>query len=282
MKILITAGPVHAPLDDNKIISNRARGKWAEAFAFDMAKQGHEVTLLISELCKRYLPEGTQNVPKIIEHNGYKDYREHCLRLAPEMDGAVMAAAVTNYIPEYPIPGKMLTTEERISIPFIKTPNVINEMRKLNPRLNLIGAKLTIGEPEAVTVTAAQKVLEASKAHVIVANDKSNLKRKLLCFPDGAVIPIDFESATNGSKLFTEILHDTLTDTHFRTECPAYSTGHCLNKDARIMEDLLSRYRHSFLGEFAGQPKSFGAIAVKTGEYVMLCTVFKNLLKPIN
>ena len=41
-------------------------------------------------------------------HTGYDSYREHCHQLAPKVDAAVMAAAVVNWIPETPFPGKGL------------------------------------------------------------------------------------------------------------------------------------------------------------------------------
>jgi len=218
MKVLVTAGQVYGRLDDNKLVGNRIRGVWACRFATYLSVLGHDVTLLVPDTMVRPLvqhqlgkktavwndlrlgrltghpaqeppPEGKIEVK---HHTGFDSYRDRCWELAETHDAAVMAAAVVNWIPAEPIKGKMDTTGykpgDRIDIPFVLAESVIGGMRQANPKLHLIGCKMLSGAAEDALLAAARKVILASKAHVVVANDmRGGLRRKLLVYPDGCV-----------------------------------------------------------------------------------------------
>lgn len=243
--VLITAGPVYAHLDDNKILSNRARGMWASHFRDFIAETGHMTHMLLDM--------------------EYRAYKESCEMHAKRADAAVMAAAVINYIPEKPYVGKMPTDQDHIDVRLIRAPYVIDQMRKINPKLKLIGCKLTSREPVESTIEKAQQLIERSKAHAVVANDRDNLRRKFLCFPDGTVLKYDDDFPGLYRAIEGMIL-----DEHFHT----VSSG--LREPASwveaIMDTVLDRYRNKFLRDFAGGGKAFGSVAVRHPYDMMLTT----------
>ena len=110
----------------------------------------------------------------------YNDYAEKCYEFAKTFNVMILAAAVTNYIPENPYKGKMPTTEDRILIPFIKAPRVIEQIKKINPKITLIGCKLLSGSNYETLIENAYNVVLNAKCNVVIANDLSNLKTKYL------------------------------------------------------------------------------------------------------
>lgn len=194
MKVLITAGPVSGPLDDNKKVTNKARGLWAARFVEDLVfSQSKDVQVI-------YLVEEGMHVPSALEaqravtlvrHNGFWDYQEKCVSLAKEVDVVLLAAAVTNWIPQTPVKGKMLTKGFKpgdvTHIPFVLAPRVIDQIRAVNPSVFLIGFKLTCGLETEETVSLAYQTLLGGRCNVVIANDRSDLRTKFLVFPDRSV-----------------------------------------------------------------------------------------------
>ena len=198
-RILVTAGCVYGRLDDNKLVGNRVRGIWATKFASHLARKDHEVTVLLPDTFdkdKALNLVQLQNLHggvQVVTHNGFYDYMEKCLNLAPEMDAAVLAAAVVNWIPTDPVKGKMVTKgyqeQDRISIEFELAPRVINWMKTANPNLTLIGCKMLIGANHEDLIDAAYNLLLTARCNIVVANDMAHgLKTKHIVHKDRAVI----------------------------------------------------------------------------------------------
>jgi hypothetical protein len=271
-RVLITAGCVYGALDDNKLVGNRIRGIWATRFATWLAGRGYDVSLLLPDTFPKSDIEGIRNDLKqplrLLQQTGYESYAKQCYELAPKMDIAVLAAAVVNWIPLNPIKGKMKTEGFKEgdvqNIPFVLAPRVIDRMRKLNPKLTLVGCKMTSGAERADTLRAAYHTLLTAHCNVVVANDLSNLKKKLLVYPDGnSVVMHSFD-------VMYEDLEELMCDEFYRTEPHDTARGLPSSssvEDARVVFDgLCTKYRDRFIKRPEG-PNSpdrvFGAIAVR-------------------
>jgi hypothetical protein len=275
-RVLVTAGVVYGPLDDNKLVGNRVRGIWAWQFAHWLVAQGHEVTLLVADIQEeqmRRVPFGA--IRKMDEpwglhietHKGFWDYQERCRKLTCEHDAAVMAAAVVNWIPEKPFPGKMPTDAPSgtiMSIPFVLAPRVIDEMRRENPKLTLIGCKMTIGATEDGLVEAAYKTLLGAHCHAVIANDmKLGLRRKLVVHPDRTVVSFTLtHSPTNEAPQFYEHLLHLILDEHYQTRM---SRGWApdVEQARRLFDRIVERYRTRFIHRSGADERVFGAVAVR-------------------
>ena len=271
-RVLVTAGPVYGPLDDNKLVGNRTRGIWATKFAEHLMKKGYPVSLLIADTDTRLIGTviGEKANLEVISHRGYWDYAQKCEKLATSHDAAVMAAAVVNWIPAKPFPGKIPTAGYKegdiMDIPFVLAPRVINRMRRVNPNLTLIGCKMLIGaEPEEL-IEAAYHVLLTAKCNVVVANDMgAGLRKKHLVYPDRAVF-----TYTDDFTSFYDALERVIEDVHYHTEVledesqlryryvPRTSTQDTFDR-------ILDKYRSRFVHRQLNSDRVFGSLAVRMG-----------------
>lgn len=275
MKVLITAGTVYGKLDDNKLVGNRIRGIWASKFAAWLHARNHEVTLLLPDTFdKTALAEqmGAEYrahrgpVSALFHrrtHSGYESYAEQCYELAPQVDAAVMAAAVVNWIPKEPIKGKMKTEGfaegDTINVPFMLAPRVIDRMRKLNRRLTLVGCKMTSGASPEETYRQAYQTLLKAHCNVVVANDLHDLKSKSLVYPDGSQVRMSSFEHLYGE--LETLLHDQFYQTipsHETVELPAEA----LAEAVKVFDHICDQYRVRFVGP-RGTDRVFGSIAVR-------------------
>ena len=278
--ILVTGGVVYGRLDDNKLVGNRIRGIWATKFACWLHARGYSVTLLLPDTFDKASLEKTlresppivvalglgRRIPtfEVLYQNGYESYAEQCYALAPRMDAAVMAAAVVNWIPQSPIKGKMKTEGyaegDVINIPFYLAPRVIDRMRKLNPKLTLIGCKMTSGATREELMQAAYQTLLKGHCNVVVANDLSNLKVKTLVYPDGRQKDIESFDA-----MYAE-LKSVIDDEFYRTEIDMRARALDLDKleaAKGLFDHICICYRDRFVKRPDGQDRVFGSVAVR-------------------
>jgi hypothetical protein len=213
-----------------------------------------------------------------IYHSGFNDYRAICQKMAPQVDGLVSAATVVNWIPAEPITGMMATQRHRpgdiVQVPFMLVPQVLTEMRSLNPKINLIGCKLTSGSTKEDLIGAAYCTLEASQCNVVVASDLSDLHTKHLVYPDRTVSTYKDQWFD-----FTKALAAVLTDEHFQTTEGAIAPLDPFILDEakfchsiKVLEtfDLVAnKYRDRFLTRGC---RTLGAIAVRLHSELWLCT----------
>jgi len=315
-KILITSGPVYGLLDDNKLVGNRTRGIWATRFARWLANRGHDVTLFVADTQEKAayehwshdgVPSGANG--RIVTHRGFWDYQEQCLKFARTHDAAVLASAVTNWIPKIPFPGKMPTIGykpgDEMNIPFILAPRVIDGMRKENPKLTLIGCKMTIGATPDEMREYAYKTLHDAKCHAVIANDMGvGLRAKTVLYPDRA--QFDFDIGAEEGVNFYKHLEAIITDEHFTTvgvhPKEAYGADDVgIGKHGKLStlvgvnfagsyqecEDLfdaiVDKYRLRFVHKVPVNGREFndsvfGAVAVRTGTGALVSPREKNIL----
>jgi hypothetical protein len=246
-RVLVTAGTVYGPLDANKLVGNRIRGIWATRFARYLAQwKTYDVTLLLPDI---YPKESIPDFPylKILKHEGFWDYQKLVLELAPQMNAAVMAAAVVNWIPETPYPGKMPTQNvgKRWLVPFILAPRVIDQVKMANPNLTLIGCKMTVGARDVDLIVAARDVIADARCTAVVANDMLRLKHKLVAYPDGAVFDFTLENRDSGDLFFKQ-LKELVDDDYFRTT-ETVQAIRIRADEAKLFDAIVDRYRKRFV-----------------------------------
>lgn len=215
-KILITGGPVHAYLDDVKIITNKFKGGLMADLAgkfVAMAEEleGRRITptmatpydIHVTYLCSKNSTQpwwadflGGEESPHItcIHHNGIDDYMEKVLALAPNMDAVVLGAAIANLIPKNKIEGKFPSHNykegDTIPIDFTIAPRIIDRVKEVAPNTLLFGYKLLSGVDYNELVRAAYGVLLESKAVTVFANDAMDLMLKYAVTKERGVQPI--------------------------------------------------------------------------------------------
>jgi phosphopantothenoylcysteine decarboxylase/phosphopantothenate--cysteine ligase len=95
LRLLVTAGPTREPIDPVRFVSNRSSGKMGHALATAARDRGARVTLLAGP-SGLSAPEGV----RVVSFQTADDLHGLLVREFPECDGLVMAAAVSDFIPE--------------------------------------------------------------------------------------------------------------------------------------------------------------------------------------
>ena len=101
-RVLVTAGGTRERIDAVRVISNRSSGKQGYAVAAEAAARGAAVTLVTT--VDRPTPPG---VAEVVRVESAADMEAAVVPRAPEVDVVVMAAAVADFRPADPAPGKI-------------------------------------------------------------------------------------------------------------------------------------------------------------------------------
>ena len=166
-KIIVTSGATQENIDDVRYITNRSSGKMGTAIAEECWRRGANVLLLRSKNSTqpRYILEEqvfttTQELFDLIKKTIKKyDYIYH-------------TAAVSDFYVKKPHKGK-LSSQKSISLKLYPQIKIINEIKKLNPKIHLIGFKAVYGSPEKEFKRLAGNMLKESEAEAIIVNDVS-------------------------------------------------------------------------------------------------------------
>jgi len=161
-KVLITAGPTYEPIDPVRFIGNHSSGKMGLAIALELEKRGAKVTLIIGP--------NSLDIPdyiKTIKVQTAAEMFEVCKDLFPNVDIAVMSAAVADFTPVISAQEKIKKSDADLSIAFTKTKDILKYLGE-NKKLNqfLIGFALETSDEE----NYAKKKLIEKNADLIVLN----------------------------------------------------------------------------------------------------------------
>lgn len=265
MRILVTGGPVHAKLDAVKIITNTFKGGLMAELA-DKLKMSDINGVEITYLTAKGMKVPTVNNPTIVYHDGFVDYQEKVLYLAPDFDAVVLGAAVANLIPMNPWTGKFPSHNykvgDRIPIDFTIAPRVIDKVKAVAPKTHLFGFKLLSGVTFDELISAAYGVLLESKATAVFANDRKDLSTKYCVTKDRGV----HDMGMNG---MVDFIKECVQDTYYHTRFLNAPTPN-FQRAEQIFEHLAKR----FADKFSTNPEGyvFGTIAVRNPDGSFLTT----------
>ena len=254
MRILVTGGPVHAHLDDVKIITNKFRGGRMAEIADMLVAKG----LTVVYMTTKGMPQ-PKNCPTVY-HTGFQNYAQTILNEAKNYDAMLLGAAVANLIPMNPIKGKFPSHNykegDTINIPFQIAPRVINVVKQANPSIHLFGCKLLSNVTRDELVSAAYEVVLDSKAEAVFANDDRNLDYKYAVTKERSIIPMD-------TKGMVDFIDEAVRDQYFQT-VPVNPPSD-IKKYVDQAKEILSRFPDRFPTQQRGY--IFGSVAVRIPEY---------------
>jgi phosphopantothenoylcysteine decarboxylase / phosphopantothenate---cysteine ligase len=164
-RILMTAGPTRAPIDQVRFVENRSSGRLGCALAAELDARGAEVTLLYGP-GSAAPPAGVTLVP--VETPA--EMLEAVLaRAAAERPFAgIFAAAVLDFVPE-PRPGK-ISSAGGLELRFHATPKIVQEVDRLGLAWHKIGFKLQAGLGDEQLLAHGRALLERAGCHAVVCN----------------------------------------------------------------------------------------------------------------
>jgi len=166
-KILMTAGPTIEYIDPVRVITNQSSGKTGVLLASEFISAGAKVTLVYGPGIERP-PRGA----KVIKVSTSKEMFDSVKgEMKKKFDIVIMAAAAADYTPENPSRKKIKSTQNKIKISLKKAPKIIDEIKKMQKNVFLVGFKAEANLSKKDLIKSAQKKLKESNADMIIAND---------------------------------------------------------------------------------------------------------------
>jgi phosphopantothenoylcysteine decarboxylase/phosphopantothenate--cysteine ligase len=166
-KVLMTAGPTIEYIDPIRVITNQSSGKTGVLLASELVSAGAKVTFI-------YGP-GTEPPPKGAKVIKVETSKEMLNAVRKEMkqkfDIVILAAAVSDYALEKPSKTKINSDLATIMLKLKRVPKIINEIKKIQKDVFLVGFKAESNISKEKLVSEARKKLRESSADLIVAND---------------------------------------------------------------------------------------------------------------
>ena len=166
-KVLISAGPTIEYVDPVRVITNQSTGKTGVLLAKEMLSAGAKVTLVYGP-GKEAPPDGIKHIP-VKTTNEMKSAMQK--ELKKKFDIVIMAAAASDYTVKNPSKSKIKSNNEHIAIKLVKSPKIINQIKKIQKDTFLVGFKAETNLSKTALEKAASKKLHESNSDMIVAND---------------------------------------------------------------------------------------------------------------
>ena len=162
-RILLTAGPTRAYIDDVRYLTNGSSGRMAAAIARAALAAGHDVTIVSGPVSVAYPPRA-----RVIPVVSTRDMLAACLVELPRVDGVIAAAAPCDFEPAARVPGKIPRKGSGLSLVLEPTPDIIATLsRRATPEQWMVAFAL---EPGADPRRALEKI-DAKACDLIVVND---------------------------------------------------------------------------------------------------------------
>lgn len=142
MRLLVTAGPTREYLDDVRYLSNASSGRMGYAIVQAAVARGWEV-VLISGPVEIAPPVGCEFHSVMTT----AQMRDEAVRLFPDCDGVIAAAAVCDYKPHTRIEGKISKVGGPVTLEMIETDDVLAELGASKAHRWVVGFALEAQNP---------------------------------------------------------------------------------------------------------------------------------------
>ncbi len=187
-KVLVTAGPTYELIDPVRFIGNSSSGKMGYAIAEEFARRGAKVFLVSGPTSLTINQPGVE----VINVVSARDMFQKAQEIFPEVDVAVLAAAVADYRPQTTAQTKIKKSDDELVIRLVKNPDIAASLGKIKkPGQILVGFALETDNE----LKNAQEKLRRKNFDFIVLNslkDKgagfgTDTNKVNFVYPDGKV-----------------------------------------------------------------------------------------------
>lgn len=191
LNVMVTAGGTREPIDPVRYIGNRSSGKMGNAIAEVAVARGAKVLLVTAA----EPPEET--AIEVVTVETADEMAEAVWSRIPDMDVAVMAAAVADFKPLTTGSSKIRRAEGIPEIELVETPDILKGVHETKPRPIIVGFAAETGSLDAAVSKAKAKGVD-----LLVANDVakegsgfgSETNEVRFVFGDGSVRDFDLMS----------------------------------------------------------------------------------------
>ena len=168
-RVLVTAGPTYEDIDPVRYVGNRSSGRMGFAIAAEARRRGAQVTLVAGPT--RLEPPAADEVVRV---RSAAEMHTAVMRAAGLAEVVVMAAAVADYTPAEPSPGKVAKTEGPVTVTLQRTRDILADLGRMSSRVSsgvpiLVGFAAETGD----AVAKARAKRDRKNVDLMVANDVS-------------------------------------------------------------------------------------------------------------
>jgi phosphopantothenoylcysteine decarboxylase/phosphopantothenate--cysteine ligase len=198
-QVLITAGPTIEPIDPVRVVTNQSTGKTGILLATELISAGAKVTLVYGPGIAEP-PRGAEIIPVKTVNEMFVAVKKQLK--TKKFDIVILSAAAADYTVKAN-KSKIKSTEKHIVIKLQKAPKIIDQIKKIQKNVFLVGFKAETNVTKKVLVDSAIRKLKESNADMIVANDIGTKYQKN---PDlNEVVIVDGFGKTVGSRRKTKL-----------------------------------------------------------------------------
>lgn len=161
-KVLITAGPTYEKIDPVRFIGNYSSGKMGFALAEECARRGAKVTLVAGPVS---LKVNHPNITRIDVESAEEMYNAS-VKAFPEMDAAILCAAVADFRPSEQYAEKVKRGEDLLTISLVPNKDIaasLGKMKKTSQRL--VGFALETNDEET---NALKKIVKKNLDYIVL------------------------------------------------------------------------------------------------------------------
>ncbi|ABR54822.1 phosphopantothenoylcysteine decarboxylase/phosphopantothenate--cysteine ligase [Methanococcus vannielii SB] len=166
-KVLILGGGTVEPIDKVRVITNLSSGKTCFSLSESFCKAGYHVEVI------KGLGKDVPYYIKSYEVLTANSMLKKALEVGKDFDIIISCAAISDYTPEITIDGKIDSEISEQTLKLVKTPKVLNELRKKFPKKIIIGYKAEYGLNNEELTEKALDRLNKYNLNLIIANDLS-------------------------------------------------------------------------------------------------------------
>jgi phosphopantothenoylcysteine decarboxylase/phosphopantothenate--cysteine ligase len=212
-RILVTAGPTREYLDGFRYISNPSSGKMGIAIVEEAHKQGAEVTLV-------YGP-GTATPPDCIDIVNVETTEEMLDAVVGSLkreryDIVILSAAAADYGAKDRKLIKTPSGREKWNIELIPVPKIIEKVKKIDPKVLLVGFKAEYNIKDDELIEKASKRMKETGMDLVVANDVSrenagfgtDTNEVIIVDRDGKVIETSLKSKREIARILLTLIKE--------------------------------------------------------------------------
>ncbi|MBI5859394.1 MAG: bifunctional phosphopantothenoylcysteine decarboxylase/phosphopantothenate--cysteine ligase CoaBC [Nitrosarchaeum sp.] len=171
-KVLMTAGPTIEYIDPIRVITNQSSGRTGVLLASELISSGAKVTLVYGPGIEKP-PKGAKIIKISTSEEMFNVVKKE---MSKKFDIVIMAAAVSDYTPENPSKNKIKSTENKIKISLKRAPKIIDQVKRYQKNVFLVGFKAETNLSKNEMITLAKKKMIESDADMIVANDVGSIR----------------------------------------------------------------------------------------------------------
>ena len=168
-RILITCGPTWVKIDDVRVLSNISSGELGHLLAEELSRK---TAVTLAEGAVTHALEN-KKVKKIKFR--FFDELEKILKNEIKKHGVIIhAAAVSDFQLKKSFKNKISSSSKKLNLELVPTVKLINQFKKWNPNIFLVGFKLEPDLTEKNIKAKTQKLFQEAHCDLVVANRLKN------------------------------------------------------------------------------------------------------------